>query len=78
MVFGNCVPSLVVENKSSETIDYLQVDLVVALSDGQAAHRRVDVGLPGRRALSYRARREGDLEAASRYIAGAGRRLRAT
>ena len=26
-VFGNCVPSLVVENKSAETIDYLQVDL---------------------------------------------------
>ena len=35
LVFGNCVPSLVVENKSSETIDYLQVDLVVALSDGR-------------------------------------------
>jgi hypothetical protein len=34
LVFGNCVPSLVVENKSPETIDYLQVDLVVALSDG--------------------------------------------
>jgi len=35
LVFGSCVPSLVVENKSSETIDYLQVDLVVALSDGR-------------------------------------------
>jgi len=35
MLFGTCVPSLVVENKSSETIDYLQVDLVVALSDGR-------------------------------------------
>jgi len=35
VVFGNCVPSLVVDNKSSETIDYLQVDLVVALSDGR-------------------------------------------
>ena len=35
LVFGNCVPSLVVENKSSETIDYLQVDLFVALSDGR-------------------------------------------
>ena len=35
LVFGNCVPSLVVENKSGETIDYLQVDLVLALSDGQ-------------------------------------------
>jgi hypothetical protein len=35
MVFGNCVPSLVVENKSSQTIDYLQVDLVVSLANGQ-------------------------------------------
>ncbi len=35
MVFGNCVPSLVVENKSAETIDYLQVDVVVALGNGQ-------------------------------------------
>lgn len=34
-VFGNCVPSLVVQNKSAETIDYLQVDLVLALADGQ-------------------------------------------
>jgi len=34
-VFGNCVPSLVVENKSTETIDYLQVDVVVALGNGQ-------------------------------------------
>lgn len=35
VVYGNCVPSLVVENKSAETIDYLQVDLVLALGDGQ-------------------------------------------
>ena len=35
MVFGNCVPSLVVENKSAETIDYLQVDVAVALENGQ-------------------------------------------
>jgi hypothetical protein len=35
MVFGNCVPSLVVENRSTETIAYLQVDLVVALGNGQ-------------------------------------------
>jgi hypothetical protein len=34
-VFGNCVPSLVVENKSAETIDYLQVDVAVALGNGQ-------------------------------------------
>jgi len=35
MVFGSCVPSLTVENKSTETVDYLQVDLVVALANGQ-------------------------------------------
>ena len=34
-VFGNCVPSLTVENKSGETIDYLQVDLVLSLANGQ-------------------------------------------
>jgi hypothetical protein len=34
-VFGSCVLSLVVENKSAETIDFLQVDLTVVLSDGQ-------------------------------------------
>jgi len=34
-VFGNCVPSLVVENGSGETIDYLQVDVAVALADGR-------------------------------------------
>ena len=35
-MFGSCVPSLVVENKSAETIDYLQVDLAVALNDGHS------------------------------------------
>ncbi|TMJ27909.1 MAG: hypothetical protein E6G95_09940 [Alphaproteobacteria bacterium] len=35
MLFGNCVPSLVVENRSSQTIDFLQVELIVVLSDGQ-------------------------------------------
>ena len=34
-VFGNCVPSLEVENKSSETIDYLQVDVAISLGNGQ-------------------------------------------
>mgnify|MGYP003703929559 FL=1 len=33
--FGSCVPSLAVENKSAETIDYLQVDLVIVLANGQ-------------------------------------------
>jgi hypothetical protein len=35
LLFGSCVPSLVVENKSPETIDFLQVELTVVLSDGQ-------------------------------------------
>jgi hypothetical protein len=35
LVFGNCVPSLVVENRSAETVNYLQVELVLALTDGQ-------------------------------------------
>jgi len=34
-VFGNCVPSLKVENRSAETIDYLQVDVVLDLANGQ-------------------------------------------
>jgi len=35
MVFGNCVPSLVVENNSSEIIDYIQVDVALTLENGQ-------------------------------------------
>jgi hypothetical protein len=34
-VFGNCVPSLTVENKSNQTIDYLQVDLALSLANGE-------------------------------------------
>ena len=33
--FGSCVPSLVVENKSAQAIDFLEVQLVVALRNGQ-------------------------------------------
>lgn len=35
MVYGNCVPSLVVTNASAQAIDFLQVDVVVALRGGQ-------------------------------------------
>ena len=35
MVFGNCVPRLVVENNSMEIIDYLQVDIALTLANGQ-------------------------------------------
>ena len=34
-VYGNCVPSLVVENRSGETIGYLQVDVVLGLRNGR-------------------------------------------
>ena len=35
MVFGSCVPALVAENRSAETVDYLQVDLAITLANGQ-------------------------------------------
>jgi hypothetical protein len=35
IVYGNCVPSLEVDNTSMEIIDYIQVDIAVALADGQ-------------------------------------------
>lgn len=35
VVFGHCVPSLTVENRSGETIDYFQVDLVLLLANGK-------------------------------------------
>ena len=35
MVFGNCVPSLEVENNSMEIINYLQVDIALTLGNGQ-------------------------------------------
>jgi hypothetical protein len=34
-VFGTCVPALVAENRSTETVDYLQVDLAMTLASGQ-------------------------------------------
>lgn len=35
LLYGNCVPSLIVENGSSETIGYLQVDVAMVLANGQ-------------------------------------------
>ena len=35
MLYGNCVPSLVAVNASAQAIDFLQVDVVVALRNGQ-------------------------------------------
>lgn len=35
VVYGNCVPSLEVDNNTFEIINYLQVDLAVGLANGQ-------------------------------------------
>ncbi len=35
VVYGNCVPSLQVENNTLDIIDYLQVDLALVLANGQ-------------------------------------------
>ncbi len=35
MLYGSCVPSLVAVNASGQAIDFLQVDVVVALRGGQ-------------------------------------------
>ena len=51
MVFGNCVPSLVVENMSKETIEYLQVDIAMALGNGQ--ERTVELKSAYREGILY-------------------------
>jgi hypothetical protein len=33
--YGSCIPSLLVQNTSNETVDYLEVDLVLDLADGR-------------------------------------------
>lgn len=33
--FGSCVPSMLVENRSNLTVDFLQVDLALTLRNGQ-------------------------------------------
>ncbi len=35
LLFGSCVPSLVAENKSQETVDFLQVDVRFTLANGE-------------------------------------------
>ena len=34
VLFGSCVPELTVENRSNETVDYLQVALALTLRNG--------------------------------------------
>lgn len=50
-VFGNCVPSLVAENTSTETIDYLRVELILTLTDGQ--ERKVELESAYRGGILY-------------------------
>ena len=35
VIYGNCVPSLLIVNRSAQTIDFLQVDVLTALRDGR-------------------------------------------
>jgi hypothetical protein len=35
LVFGSCVPSLVAENKSTENVGFLQVDVLFTLANGE-------------------------------------------
>jgi hypothetical protein len=49
--FGSCVPSLTVENRSGRTIDYLQVDLTIGLSNGQ--QRTVELKSAYREGILY-------------------------
>ncbi|MBN9488113.1 MAG: hypothetical protein J0H44_12840 [Alphaproteobacteria bacterium] len=35
LVFGSCVPSLVAENKSAESVSFLQVDVLFILANGE-------------------------------------------
>jgi hypothetical protein len=50
-VFGNCVPSLIVENRSKETIEYLQVDIALSLGNGQ--ERTVELKSAYREGILY-------------------------
>jgi hypothetical protein len=50
-VYGGCVPSLTVVNASAETIDYLEVDLVLDLLDGQ--RRTVELKSAYREGILY-------------------------
>jgi hypothetical protein len=75
-VYGNCVPSLVVENRSGETIDYLQVDVVLTLRNGRQRTVELKSGLSRGRARSHRAGGQGDPQPASRHVPGSGRAVR--
>jgi hypothetical protein len=50
-VFGNCVPSLKAENRSGETVGYLEVDIALALASGQT--RTVELQSSYRGGISF-------------------------
>jgi hypothetical protein len=51
VVYGSCVPSLVAENRSAETIEYLEVDLELTLADG--ARRTLELQSAYREGIRY-------------------------
>lgn len=75
-LFGSCVPSLIAENKSSETVEYLQVDVLFTLANGEQRDIELEFGLSRRHPFPDRARRTGGTEAASRSVARLGRAVR--
>ena len=50
-VYGSCVPSLTVVNASAETVDYLEVDLMLDFLDGQ--RRTVELKSAYREGILY-------------------------
>ncbi|MBS0521112.1 MAG: hypothetical protein JSR90_20590 [Proteobacteria bacterium] len=51
LVYGSCVPSLAVENGSAETIDYLEIDLLLTLADG--TERQLELQSAYREGIHY-------------------------
>jgi hypothetical protein len=51
VIFGNCVPSLTVDNNSGQTINYLQVDLALSFANGD--RRVVELKSAYREGISY-------------------------
>lgn len=50
-LFGSCVPSLIAENKSAETVEYLQVDVLFTLANGE--QRDIELGSAYREGILF-------------------------
>lgn len=51
LVYGSCVPSLAVENRSTETVDYLEIDLHLTLAGG--TERQLELQSAYREGIHY-------------------------